>query len=63
MITLLVVIEGGLVLAALGLLRALRAASPAHGWRGWLHGWPPWLTLCGLALALTVYNVAQFRWG
>lgn len=62
-ITLLVVIEGGLVLAALGLLRALRAASPARGWRGWLHGWPPWLIVCGLALALTAYNVAQFRWG
>ncbi len=63
-ITLLIVIEGGLVLAALGLLRALRgAASPVRGWRGWLHGWPPWLTVCGLALALTAYNIAQFRWG
>ncbi len=63
-IALLVVIEGGVVLAALGLLRALRgAASPVRGWRGWLHGWPPWLTVCGLALALTAYNVAQFRWG
>ena len=63
-IALLVVIEGGLVLAALGLLRALRGAvSPVRGWRGWLHGWPPWLTVCVLALALTAYNVAQFRWG
>lgn len=59
-IALLVVIEGGLVLAALGLLRALRAASSA---RGWLRGWPPWITVGGLALVLAVYNVAQFRWG
>ncbi len=59
-IALLVVIEGGLVLAALGLLRALQAVSPA---RGWLRGWPPWVTVGSLALALTAYNVAQFRWG
>ncbi len=55
-IALLVVIEGGLVLAALGLLRALRGAA-------WTRGWPFGATLCGLALVLAVYNVAQFRWG
>ena len=64
-IALLFVIEGGLVLAALGLLRALRGAGVTGAWLAWLATWlaSPWATVCGLALALTVYNVAQFRWG
>ncbi len=53
-IALLFVIEGGIVLAALGLLHALR---------GGLRGWLPRVTIGGLALVLAVYNVAQFRWG
>ncbi|MAG37327.1 MAG: hypothetical protein CL878_13920, partial [Dehalococcoidia bacterium] len=55
-IALLFVIEGGLVLATLGLLRAVRGPP-------WRHGWPSWVIVFGLLSVMTVYNVAQFRWG